>query len=110
MSLSAMTYWAFTFSSDSFRLSIVGQISTLVGGAGIFVSAFVFNMSRSSEKTHHTFDRQVSFLTGGFRTFRRGASDAERCCRPRPLVPHAKNAPAWGTSDCRVSSVAAPSI
>jgi hypothetical protein len=68
VSLSAMTYWAFTFHSDGTRLPSVKMKLLLGGGADTNVPAFVFSMSRSSENTHHTFDRQVSIPIGGFRT------------------------------------------
>ena len=50
ISLSAMTYWAVTSQSKNFDLTSVGAIMMLVGAAGTSVSAFVFSMSRSSEK------------------------------------------------------------
>ena len=58
-SLSAMTYWAVTLQSSGFSRLTVGLIMMLVGAADTFVLAHVFSMSRSSEYTHHTLDRQV---------------------------------------------------
>jgi hypothetical protein len=59
ISLSAMMYWAFTVQGNGARLSPVRLIQMLNGGAGTQVLAVVFSTSRSSENTHHTFDRQV---------------------------------------------------
>jgi hypothetical protein len=108
ISLSAMTYWAVTFQSKVF--SLTGLIMILFGAAGTFVSAFVFSMSRSSENAHHTLDRQVSDLKGGFRTIRQGTKrltlrvlSSATTRLPRQILP------AVGTSDCRSTSVTARS-
>lgn len=58
ISLSAMMYWAFTVQGSGTRLSPV-RLKKLNGVAGTQVLAVVFSTSRSSENTHHTFDRQV---------------------------------------------------
>ena len=68
ISLSAMTYWAFTFQGNGTRLSPVRLNPMLNRVADTQVLAVVFSTSRSSENTHHTFDRQVSIPIGGFRT------------------------------------------
>jgi hypothetical protein len=68
LSLGAMTYWAFTIHGNGLRVSTV-RLSPLQGGvANTHVLAFVFSMSRSSEYTHHTFDRQVVATHSDFRT------------------------------------------
>jgi hypothetical protein len=59
ISLSAMMYWAFTIQGNGTRLSPVRPIQMPGGVAGTQVAAVVFSTSRSSENTHHTFDRQV---------------------------------------------------
>jgi hypothetical protein len=60
VSLSAMMYWAFTPQVRGIRLASVRWIPEFDGEAGTAVSAIVFSTSRSSEHTHHIFDRQVS--------------------------------------------------
>ena len=59
VSLSAMTYWAFTFQGNGTRLSPVRRNRMLNGVVSTQVLAVVFSTSRSSENTHHTFDCQV---------------------------------------------------
>jgi multisubunit Na+/H+ antiporter MnhB subunit len=65
-----MMYWAFTIQVNGSRRPPAGLFLMLVGGAGTVVSAIVFRMSRNSEQTHHTFDRQVSNLDRGCRSIR----------------------------------------
>jgi hypothetical protein len=50
----------------------VRMISTMDGVAGTVVPAFVFSMSRTSENTHHTLDRQFSALESGLCTILQG--------------------------------------
>jgi hypothetical protein len=52
-------YWAFTIQGNGTRLSPVRPNQMLDGVADTQVLAIVFSTSRSSESTHHTFDRQV---------------------------------------------------
>jgi len=103
VSLSAMTYWAITFHVDGSRLPPEGLIPTLIGTAGTVVSAFVFNMSRSSELTHHTFDRQLLSLDGGGRPIHQGIEKLTlrelSSATTRP--PHQEQARARGTRDGR---------
>lgn len=68
ISLSAMTCWTSTCQRIGTRHPPVRIIRSLGGGVGIQLSADVFSMSRSSEHTHHTLDRQVMVSNGGFRT------------------------------------------
>jgi hypothetical protein len=68
VSLSATTYWAFTVHANGLRLPPVTVNPLLNGGADTEVSARAFSTSRSSENAHHTFERQVTVRTGGFRT------------------------------------------
>lgn len=68
ISLSAMMYWAFTFQGDGSRLPPVRLNQMLDREAGTYVLANIFSMSRSSENTHHTLDRQVVASFGGFRS------------------------------------------
>jgi hypothetical protein len=107
-SLSAMTYWAVTSQRRNFDLTTVGPFMMLIGAAGTLVSAFVFNVSRSSEKKHHTSDRQLSDLNGGVRSFHQGTKrltlrvlSSATTRLPRQILP------ARGTSDCRNTSVTA---
>jgi hypothetical protein len=72
ISLSAMTYWAFTFQVSGLRLSSRGRKLALNGVAGTAVPVIAFSMSRGSENPHHTLDRRVSDLESGFRTIRPG--------------------------------------
>lgn len=110
ISLSAMTYWAVTSQSKSFDLTTVGSIMMLVGAAGTLVSAFVFNMSRSSEKKHHTSDRQLSDLNGGVRSLHQGTKQLTLTVLSSATTRPARQIlPARGTSDCRTSTVTARS-
>ncbi len=68
VSLSAMSYWAFTIQVNGIRLPPVVRVPLLVGDAGTVVPAIVFSASRSSENTRHTFDRQFAELRRGFRS------------------------------------------
>jgi len=61
----AIMYWAVTYQGHGFRMSTVGLILMIAGAAGFVVSAIVFGISRGSESTHHTLDRQVTDSTGG---------------------------------------------
>jgi hypothetical protein len=100
VSLSAMMYWAFTFQGNGFNLSTEGLVLTLVGAAGIVMSAFVFSMSRSSENTHHAFDRQVSDLHGGVRSIHRWNKKLTlRVLSSATTRPPSQILPARGTSD-----------
>lgn len=63
-------YWTFTLHVNGLDLPPERVILMLAGGAGNLAPAFVRNTSRSSEITQHTFDRQVSELSSGFRTIR----------------------------------------
>jgi hypothetical protein len=65
VTVGAIMYWAVTYQGHGFRLSTVGLILMLVGAGGFVVSAIVFGMSRSSESTHHTLDREVTDSKGG---------------------------------------------
>src|SRR5580692_1076991 len=94
--LSAMTYWMFTSQVKG------SHFPPMVGAADSFMSAFVFSMSRSSEHTHHTFDRQVSNLEGGCRPIHRGMSQLTlRVLSSATTRPPHKEAQARRTSDGR---------
>jgi hypothetical protein len=69
-SLSATMYWSFTPHGNGTRLSPVRLNQMRDGGVGTEVSAHVVSMSRSSENSHHTYDRQIVARRGGFRTSR----------------------------------------
>ena len=100
ISLSAMMYWAVTSRGNGFRHSPVAQIPILDGGAGVALSAFVFNTIRSSDNAHHTFDRQVSDLRGGFRSVRLGMKQLTlRVLSSAVARPPRQILPAWGTSN-----------
>jgi hypothetical protein len=100
VSLSAMMYWAFTFQGNGSNLSPEGLDLILVGAAGFVMSAFVFSMSRSSENTHHTFDRQVSDLNGGVRSNHRSKKKLTlRVLSSATTRPPCQILPARGTSD-----------
>lgn len=56
----AVMYWAITAQGNGFRLSTVGVILMLVGGAGFIVSAIVFGTSRRPAGGHQrSFDREA---------------------------------------------------
>ena len=56
----AIMYWAITYQGHGFRLSTIGVILMVVGGAGFVVSAVVFGVSRGSVgSSRHSLDRQV---------------------------------------------------
>ena len=60
VAVGAVLYWAVTTQGTGFRVSTVGVILMIVGGAGFVASAIVFGMSRSPAGTrHHSYDRQV---------------------------------------------------
>ena len=100
VSLSAMMYWAFTIQGNGFRHSPVKQIPLLDGGVGFVASAFVFSTLRSSENTHHAFDRQVSDLQSGFRSFHLGMRQLTlRVLSSAVTRPPLQILPVWGTSD-----------
>lgn len=110
ISLSAKTYWAFTVQSNGVGLTTVGALLSLFGAAGIFVSAFVFSTSRSSETTHHTFDRQVSDLNGGLRSIHQGMRQLTlKVLSSATSRPPRQILPARGTSIRRHTTVAARS-
>jgi hypothetical protein len=105
VSLSAMMYWAVTANGNGSSLHTVGLILMSVGAAGTLVLAFVFSTSRSSENTHHTFDRQDPNLDHGFRSIQRGIEPLTlrvlSSATTRP--PFQDGARARGTSDCRTN-------
>jgi hypothetical protein len=107
VSLSAMTYWAFTIQGIGSRLSTVGPILMLVGVAGIVMSARVFIMSRSSENHHDTLDRQVFDRSSGCRSVHQGIEELTlRVLSSATTRPERHKLPARGTSVRR--TVAAP--
>jgi uncharacterized membrane protein YciS (DUF1049 family) len=58
-------YWAITYQGTGFRLSTVGVILMIAGAFGFVVSAIVFAVSRSPERsTKHSLDRQVTDSSG----------------------------------------------
>jgi hypothetical protein len=104
-SLSAMTYWAVTFQSSGFSRLTVGLIMMLVGAADTFVLAHVFSMSRSSEYTHHTLDRQVSELNGGSRSIHQGMGQLTlRVLSSTTTRPPRQILPARGASNRRATT------
>lgn len=104
ISLSAMMYWASARHGIGTRHPPVRFIRTLGGGADIQMSVLVFNMSRSSEHTHHALERQVVVSNGGFRTSppRVTTTDAEGAV-VRDLSSPAPHTP--GAGDERSSTV-----
>jgi len=61
----AIMYWAVTYQGTVFRLSTVGVILMIAGAFGFVVSAIVFAVSRSPERsTKHSLDRQVVDSSG----------------------------------------------
>lgn len=68
VAVGAMMPWAATYQSHGFRLSTLGLNLMLLGAAGIVASGMVFSWSLSSDNLHHTLDRKVTDLHGGFRT------------------------------------------
>ena len=61
----AIMYWAITYQGTGFRLSTVGVILMIAGTFGFVVSAIIFAVSRSPERsTKHTLDRQVVDSSG----------------------------------------------
>jgi len=61
----AIMYWAITYQGTGFRLSTVGVILMIAGAFGFVVSAIVFAVSRSPERsTKHSLDRQVVDSSG----------------------------------------------
>jgi hypothetical protein len=61
----AIMYWAVTYQGTGFRLSTVGVILMIAGAFGFVVSAIVFAVSRSPERsTKHSLDRQVVDSSG----------------------------------------------
>lgn len=95
-----MMYWAVTFQGNGFRHSPVKQILKPDGGADVVVSAFVFSTIRSSDTTHHTFDRHAYDLCAGFRSFRRGIGQLTlRVLSSVVTRPPLQILPAWVTSD-----------
>ena len=61
----AIMYWAITYQGTGFRLSTVGVILMIAGAFGFVVSAIVFAISRSPERsTRHSLDRQVVDSSG----------------------------------------------
>jgi hypothetical protein len=61
----AIMYWAITYQGTGFRLSTVGVILMIAGAFGFLVSAIVFAVSRSPERsTQHSLDRQVVDSSG----------------------------------------------
>jgi hypothetical protein len=61
----AIMYWAITYQGTGFRLSTVGVILMIAGAFGFVVSAIIFAVSRSPERsTKHTLDRQVVDSSG----------------------------------------------
>lgn len=61
----AILYWAVTYQGHGFRLSTIGLILMIAGGAGFVVSAIVFGVSRGTVGTsHHSLDRQVTDSQG----------------------------------------------
>jgi hypothetical protein len=61
-------YWSFTPHGNGTRLSPVRLNQMLDGVAGTSVSNNDVGTSRSSENSHHTYDRQIVSRKGGFRT------------------------------------------
>ena len=60
MAAGAIMYWAITYQGHGFRLSTIGVILMVVGGAGFVVSAVVFGVSRGAVgSSRHSLDRQV---------------------------------------------------
>jgi len=56
----AVMYWAITYQGTGFRLSTVGIILMIAGAFGFVVSAIVFAVSQSPERTtKHSLNRQV---------------------------------------------------
>jgi hypothetical protein len=109
ISLSAMMFWAFTFQVNGFRRPPAGLFLMLVGAADTVVSIVVFRMSRNSEQTHHTFDRQVSNLDRGCRSIHQGFKQLTLRVLSSATAhpPHHEEARARGMSDCRKLSVEA---
>jgi hypothetical protein len=65
----AIMYWAITYQGTGFRLSTVGVILMIAGAFGFVVSAIVFAVSRSPERsTKHSLDRQVTDSSGNAST------------------------------------------
>jgi hypothetical protein len=61
VAVGAIMYWAVTYQGTGFRMSTVGVILMVVGGAGFVVSAIVFGVSRGSVgSSRHSMDRQVT--------------------------------------------------
>lgn len=60
IAVGAVLYWAVTTQGTGFRVSTVGIILMIVGGAGFITSAIVFGVSRRPAGSgHHSYDRQV---------------------------------------------------
>jgi phosphate/sulfate permease len=56
----AILYWAVTTQGTGFRVSTVGVILMVAGGAGFVTSAIVYGLSRRpAGSRHHSYDRQV---------------------------------------------------
>ena len=62
----AVMYWAVTTQGHGFRVSTVGVILMVAGGAGLVVSAIVFGVSsRPASTRNRTYDREATDARGG---------------------------------------------
>ena len=55
----AIMYWAVTVPTHGFRLSTVGVVLMIVGGAGLLISAVLYGTTRAGETRRSTFHQQT---------------------------------------------------